>query len=153
MGFDTPGTTEHQKIWTMTEMCGGIESGEYLTKARLWESGGVAVYDTAYVYGRATGAEVVEKFRAKAASCDSYRGGNGSDFTVYPDLPLERPAGLSAFYALCEQTDGDGFLCSAVLARDNVVVKITVAGHGERSYFVDALGVVTGIAAAPLLTV
>jgi hypothetical protein len=152
LGAWPPPVTEQQKIWALTEMCGGVAAGDYLTKSRRWETGGVGVYDTAYVYEQANGAEVVGKVRATAASCDQYRGSDGKAYVVYPDLPIDQPAGLSDSYAWCEGVDGDGFLCSALLARADVVVKITTAGHGERTYFVDALNSVIGIAAAPLLT-
>lgn len=110
------------------------------------------VYDVVHFYEREIGAEMIGRVHAEVASCPTYQGSSGKEFTVHPDLPIDRPAGLSEFYGLCEQSNGNGSLCLALPAHDNLVVKITVTGQGERDCWLDALASTLAIAPAPLLT-
>jgi hypothetical protein len=117
--------------WAVTTQCNaGLPSDSQLQASykRTWKTSRGIVQSFVHGYSATTGARVVSEVRDLDGTCKSYRAeGENVDRRVLGQYTTTQPAGVTGFYAYCEQA-AQVFLCFGFLGYDNLVAVVVSIG-------------------------
>ena len=118
--------------WAVTTQCNsGLPSDRQLEASymRSWKTSRGIIQSFVHGYTSTTGAQVVNEVRNLDGTCKSYRlSDENVDRRVLGQYTTKQPAGITGFYAYCEQA-AQVFLCFGFLGYDTLVAVVVSVGY------------------------
>lgn len=127
---------ERRGVPEVLRLCGPVqvEPGWVVTEGRIWFGAGLDASQFVNALSEVEARDMVERIRTRARDCREHVPREGMpQRVVSPDADVAAPSGLDDFYAYCETAHHPTpglHQCTAVMARDDLLVTATGWGYG-----------------------